>query len=332
MADSYAKSSDVRDCARGIPPARHCNARRAKIRTEDDPSCRCEAHHALAGTLTSLGELDAARQHFEAAVAAYDERRPQRSALGSDLGVFSHVWYSHTLWLLGRSDQARLHAEQGIALANRLDHPYSRTLAHAYASLMYQWQGDIPNMRASAETVMALSERHRFAYYSDWARILLGWADGYERRTDAGIALIQSAFDSLDGQRAQARRPYFLSLLADAHNAAGRRDRALTILHAAIGMAAEHDDVWWNAELLRMKGELEASEAAEASFERAIDIARAQGSRALELRSAVSLARLWQRRGQPAMTQKLLGPLVISLSGADARDLSQARELLSKAS
>ncbi len=124
-------------------------------RSRSDPSCRCEAHHAMAATLLSLGELDASRDHFEQALAAYDERNPKRSALGSDLGVFAHAWYAHTLWLLGDEPAALAHAEQGIALAQRQNHLYSRTLALAYAALLHQ-------MRRDAEQVLACArERQR---------------------------------------------------------------------------------------------------------------------------------------------------------------------------
>ena len=93
----------------------------------------------MGGALFSVGELEAGRgMHFEAALAAYDERHPQRSALGSDLGVFAHAWYSHTLWLLGDEAAAVAHADEAIALSRRLDHQYSQTLALAYAALLHQ--------------------------------------------------------------------------------------------------------------------------------------------------------------------------------------------------
>src|ERR1700681_1579526 len=92
-----------------------------------DPSCRCEAHHAMGGTLMNVGELDASKHHFEAALAAYDDEHPQRSALGSDRCVFAHAWYAHTLWLLGDESAAVTHAEQAVALARRLDHMDSQT-------------------------------------------------------------------------------------------------------------------------------------------------------------------------------------------------------------
>ena len=294
----------------------------------DDPLCTCEAHHALAGTLTSLGELASAREHFEAAIASYDEKRPQLSALGSDLGVFAHAWYSHALWLLGNSEEARSHADKAIALAARLDHPYSQALAHAYAGVTYQMRREIPKVRECAETVMALCKKYGFAYYGEWALILTGWAECQEQHVSQGISLIESGLERLDAQRAQARRPYYLSLLAEGHAAAGHPDRALSVLDKAIATAVEHEDSWWLAELHRLKGELEPPEGAEASFHRALEIARGQRSRALELRAATSLARLWQRLGRTDITADLLGPLTASSPDADPADLLQAKALL----
>src|SRR5439155_6284925 len=147
-------------------------------------------------------------------LAAYDEEHPQRSALGSDLGVFAHAWYAHTLWLLGEENVAVAHAEQGIALARRLDHMYSQTLALAYAGLLHQMRRDTDRVLDCAEAVVALCERYGFAYYGDWAQALIGWARGRERPVE-GVEVIESALSRLDAKRAQARRPYYLSLLAE---------------------------------------------------------------------------------------------------------------------
>ena len=113
----------------------------------------------MGGCLSSSGELEASRQHFDAALAAYDELRPQRSALGSDLGVFAHAWGSHTHWLLGDEDAAMAHAERAIALAQRLDHVYSQALAFAYAGLLHQFRLDAPRVRTYAEAAVALCDK-----------------------------------------------------------------------------------------------------------------------------------------------------------------------------
>jgi DNA-binding SARP family transcriptional activator len=252
-----------------------------------DPSCRCEAHHAMGGTLLSLGELDASRHHFDAALAAYDEAHPQRSALGSDLGVFANAWSAHTLWLLGDENAAVARAEQAVALARRLDHMYSQTLALAYAALLHQMRLDTERVLQCAEAVVALCERFGFAYYGDWGRALIGWARGQERPAE-GVAIIESALERLDRNRAQARRPYYLSLLAETYSRLGNRERTASILDAAITMALERGDVWWLPALYLQKSELEPAPEREATVRRGLVLARTQNSRGLEQRILAS--------------------------------------------
>lgn len=256
---------------------------RALARSASDPACRCEAHHAMGGTLLSAGELERARDHFEAALAAYDERHPQRSALGSDLGVFVHAWYSHALFLLGEESAALSHSEHAMALAVRLDHAYSQTLAFAYAGLLHQMRGDVVRLIENAERVAALCGRHGFAYYGDWADVLIGWARGIEHPLQ-GIAIIESALGRLDARRAQARRPYYMSLLADTHERAGHRDRSASVLDGAIAMALARGDVWWLPALYLQKSALEPDPDRGRTHGLALELARAHGSRALERR------------------------------------------------
>jgi tetratricopeptide (TPR) repeat protein len=259
-------------------------AERALAYAETDDSCRCEAHHALAGTLANFGELDEARRHFEIALDAYDEAHPQYSALGSELGVFIHAWYSHVLCLLDLPDEARVHAEKSIAHAARLDHPYSLTVAYAYAALTHHLRRDVTAVRSCAEALTSLCERHGFTYYSEWASIFLGWVACREGRYADGLALIETGLARLDAQRAQARRPYYLSLLAESCAAAGQPESALDHLDRALSIADTQGDAWWLAELLRMKGELLPSSEGDALLGQAVDIARRQHSRALERR------------------------------------------------
>jgi tetratricopeptide (TPR) repeat protein len=259
----------------------------ALARSATDPSCRCEAHHAMGGMLSSVGELDSSRHHFEAALRAYDERHPQRSALGSDLGVFAHAWYAHALWLLGDENGAVAHAEQGVALARRLDHVYSQTLALAYAGMLHQMRRDANQVLDCAEAVVALCEGYGFAYYGDWAQALTGWARGQERPGE-GAAMIESALERLDAKRAQARRPYYLSLLAETYSLAGNRDRAVSVLDTAIVRALERADVWWLPALYLQKSEFEPPPQREEMLRRGLELARAQHSVGLEQRILAS--------------------------------------------
>jgi hypothetical protein len=160
---------------------------------------------------------------------------------------------------------------------------YSETLALAYAALLHQMRGDITGVLRSAEAVVTLCERYGFAYYGDWAQVLIGWARGQERPAE-GVVTIESALKRLDAKRAQARRPYYLSLLADTYRRAGNRDRAAATLDAAITLAIDRADTSWLPALYFQKSEFEAPFERDAMLRRALELARAQHSRALEAR------------------------------------------------
>jgi tetratricopeptide (TPR) repeat protein len=252
-----------------------------------DPACRCEAHQTMAATLLSVGELAASKDHFDAALAAYDEQHPQRSALGSDLGVFTYAWSSHALWLFGDDQGAVSHADYAIALARRREHKYSETLALAYAALLHQMRLDTERTLACAEAAAELCDRYGFAYYGDWASVLIGWARGQDEPAE-GVKIIESALERLDANRAYARRPYYLSLLAQIYSRLHQDDRAASILDRAIGMAVERGDLWWLPALYLQKSEFEVGSGRETMLDRALALARAQQSRALEQRILVA--------------------------------------------
>ena len=68
---------------------------------------------------------------------------------------------------------------------------------------------------------------------------------------------------------------------------------------------------------------------AEACFQQALDVARRQEAKSLELRAAMSLARLWQQQGKHAAAYDLLAPIYGWFTeGFDTADLQEAKALL----
>jgi hypothetical protein len=264
-------------------------AERSLARATDDRMSLCEAHHAMGGALTCLGELEPARRHFDTALEAYDMSHPRRSSLGSDLGVFVQAWSSHNLWLLGEERLAVDRADSAIALAQQHNDPYSLTLALAYAALLHQLRRDVDRVLSCAGDAAELCERHGFAYYDAWAQALIGWARG-QVEPDDGAAIIRSGLERLDGRRAQARRPYYLSLLAETLARGGHRQGAIAALDTAIAMARERRDAWWLPALYLQQSELAAPAAREPAWNLALDLARAQRSRILEQRILAAAA------------------------------------------
>jgi hypothetical protein len=134
-----------------------------------------------------------------------------------------------------------------------------------------------------AEAAAGLCERYGFAYYGDWASVLIGWARGQNDPRE-GVRIIEAALTRLDANRAQARRPYYLSLLAETYRRLNERAQTQIILDRAIEMAVDRGDVWWLPALYLQRSELESGAEREATVLKALTLARIQQSRALEQR------------------------------------------------
>jgi len=141
--------------------------------------------------------------------------------------------------------------------------------------------------------------------------------------------MIRHGLANLRGLGAEARRPYYLSLLTEALVNCGQQEEARAVIDAALATAAQNRDVWWLAELHRLRGLL--SDATEEWLERALEIARSQASKSLELRVAVSLGRLWKDRGAAGQARTLVAPVYEWFTeGFQTADLVEAQTLLAE--
>ena len=133
---------------------------------------------------------------------------------------------------------------------------------------------------------------------------------------------------------ARLRLPYYLSLLAQVYRKAGRAEEGLACINEALAEARTHNERWWDAELHRLRGELllmhgaDASDV-EAALLRAIEIARFQQAKSLELRATMSLARLWSTQNRCADARRQLSDVYAWFTeGFETPDLQAARLLL----
>jgi predicted ATPase len=97
----------------------------------------------------------------------------------------------------------------------------------------------------------------------------------------------------------------------------------------------QHEECYWEAEVHRLRGVLLLRQPgtpqaeAEPWLQRALDVARRQEAKSLELRAAMSLARLWQQQGKDAEAHELLTPIYSWFTeGFDTPDLREAKALL----
>ena len=150
-----------------------------------------------------------------------------------------------------------------------------------------------------------------------------------------GVAHLRQGLAADHGVGPQVLRPYFLALLAEAYGQAGQPEAGLPVLAEALTLVATMEARWWEAELYRLKGALLLQlpspdvPQAEACWRQALEVARGQQAKALELRAALHLSRLWQQHGKQEEARQLLAPLYGWFTeGLDTADLQEAQTLL----
>jgi len=260
-------------------------ARRSLELSHLHPDVTGQAHFAVAGSATSLGRHEQSLRHFTLAHELSYDGVP--ALTGTRIEVHARAWSAHALWLLGRDEDALHWSDWAIARAEEVEHPYSLTVALAYAAITNQLRGDVDRTLEYARRMRELCDRYEFAYYRHWVPILAGWCAG----GTAGADQIRDGLRRLRDEGALARQPYYLSLLAQTLLSAGQRDAAGAVLESARAAAAVHDERWWLPELYRLDARRHRGEAATDLLRRAVTLAEEQGAMALARRAAEDLAR-----------------------------------------
>jgi predicted ATPase len=212
------------------------------------------------------------------------------------------------------------------------------------AACLYQRRRDEQLARERAEAVMALATDQEFPNPLSVGTIVRGWALAEQGQVEEGIAQMQQGLAAWRAMGAELARPYFLALLAKAYGKAGQGEEGLKALTEALSLVDKTGERTWEAELYWLKGELllaqeghrlqagglrEKAKEAEECFLKAIEIARRQQAKSLELRAVMSLARLWQQQGKKEEARQMLTEIYSWFTeGFDTKDLQEAKALL----
>jgi predicted ATPase len=255
------------------------------------------------------------------------------SALGAD------GW---RLWLQGFPAQAAARARAACELAERLDDPFSRAYAWIWSLATLQFRGETVQLERRTSDLHRISAEHGFSLWIAWATFFEGWVAGARADEVDGIALMERGLDAWRGTGTRIGEPYLLALFSETCLRAGRTDAAGERLAEARARVQETDERWWEAELHRLEGEVllaaagdggrdgDSSDRAEACFHSALEVARRQKARSLELRAALSLSRLWSRSRRDEARRLLGGVLETFSEGHDTADLRAASEQMAQ--
>ncbi len=290
-----------------------------------------------------LGELEQAREHLERVLALYDHERHSSHAFtyGDNPATSARSALASVLWLLGYPDQALRCSEENLAILRSLvQHPYSAAFGFTVAAFLRQYLGDPPAAGALAEEAVVISEAHGLAFIGAMASMFEGWARTREGELDEGMAQMRRGLAAQLATGAELARPYWLWLLAEVCQRTGAVREGLALLDDADAAIEHTHDRYWEAEIHRLRGRLllataepAALASAEACYRRALEVARRQGARSLELRAAVSLSRLWQAADRHGEARELLAPIYGRFTeGLDHPELREAAALLDELS
>jgi len=305
-----------------------------------DPLLLPEAHWVLGDTLFFQGDLTRARDHFEQGIALYDRREHKTHVMrfGQDPGVCCLSFLAWVLLHLGFPDRARRRAQETIKLARDLGHPFSLARALCLIGMVHHMHRDPATTREQAEAALTLSLEEGLPWLGS-ATALRGWALVEQGHDGEGIAEIRQGLDVWRAGGWEIALPYSLTWLAGALARLRRPAEALSVVMEALAVAEKNGERHYEAGLFQLEGELqlalpERSEmAAEASFRRAIEIARRQSAKFRELRATTSLARLLDKQGRTDEARRMLGELYGWFTeGFDTADLKEAKALLDELS
>jgi predicted ATPase len=317
------------------------------------PQLFCE--RLLGAASLIAGEFEVAQQHLSRVInsSVPPPRRPENTVstpapiFGTPLwagsgpsmiqSILTRALSARALCLTGFHDQAVCRAQGSLEDARTHDLTYAQAevlrLATCPVALLI---GDLAQAELGVAMYREVSENINAANQLRIADCFEGELLIMRREFASGVATLRAAMNTLEPAGWTIGFPEYLGTVAQGLAGLGRLDEALATLEQALALAERSGERWYLSELLRTKGELLLQQeprdgvvAAEGSFKRALEVAREQGALLWELRTAMSLARQWQKSGRDGEAKGLLEPVYARFSeGLATPDLRAARELL----
>lgn len=318
------------------------------VKTEQ-PIHVAEAYFATGATAYYLGKLNTARRNLERAIAAYGPTEPHSGMGGFDVRVASLSYLAWTLWYLGFPETATKCCNEALIRARYLSDQHTLALSLHFSAYLAHCCGNCDSVRAYARELSELSGRYGFVHWLACGTIMQGCASVMQRQFDDGISRIREGLEIWKSASAKLGLPNFTGKLVHACGKAYEHERdkpnllaeAFALVDDALTTSAKHKERYYNPDLYRIKGELTILAAprnleepgdsldAEKLFQKAIELARTEHSKSLELRAVKSLSRLLiltQRKGE---AREMLSRILEWFSeGHDTADHVQARNLL----
>jgi DNA-binding winged helix-turn-helix (wHTH) protein/tetratricopeptide (TPR) repeat protein len=308
-----------------------------------------EGHRAMGAALVLSGRCSEALDHLQKGAELYPLYRDHSTKVftgGFDNKVMVECFIALALLPLGYPEQSAERISGSLALARELDHPQTLVIAQHVAAQLHHLRGEPVQVQIFAKKAMDLADEYGMALWVIYGLIELGWADAELGDTEVGIEKMQEGLAQYEATGAKLRTPYFLALLSDQLNKAGRTGEGLAAIEKAIRLAKQTGEGFALSELHRIKGELFLNSAnvrrsgnvahqsselsiqqARACFAESVGVSKQQGARYWELKAALSMYGLDVLLGN--RNRKQIADIYSSFTeGFETADLKRAKALL----
>jgi class 3 adenylate cyclase/predicted ATPase len=317
---------------------------------QHDSAPRLMSHRLRGISLAMVGRLPVAEGHFIESLRLYEPHRhgELKVEYGQDPRSTCDAFMALVRWLRGYSQEAANWSRISLEHAEQARHTNTLGWVLNFGAATFEaFRRDVARTTEHASTLIAFAEKEGLPVWLAYGRVLYGWTLAHTGRVEDGITAMRTGlvhFEDAWSPTAPTSlhqgfmKTFLLSLLSEAHSIARRPEDAIAVLDEAWSFAESTGEAFWKAELQRLRGEaiLQAggqasstpSQEAEGCFHHAREIARSQDAKALELRAAMSLNRLW-RSSRPEDARQVLAEVYNGFTeGFDSPDLVLARRLL----
>jgi class 3 adenylate cyclase/tetratricopeptide (TPR) repeat protein len=287
-----------------------------------------------------LGRIVDAYEAIERAVAVFassqDADKMGARAAGQDAGVAMLALMSWVVWVGGDVDRAVSRMAAALERADTIHHAHTHAYAWYYAAVLHALRSEPAIALAYADRCLAISEQHGFRQWLGLSRAIRGICAAALDGSDSRLDEVKSELDEYQRAGYQVGITAQFVLLCPALLLRNDPETALEIIDRGLSIVSHNGERPFEAELYRLKARallMRGAPHAEAeSFLRqALQTARSQQARSLELRAATDLARLWINQGKRAEARDVLASIYGRFSeGFDTPDLKEAKALLAQ--
>jgi tetratricopeptide (TPR) repeat protein len=312
----------------------------------DDSATLLHAHGSLGISTLYLGDIVAARDHFDHGIRLADRLQSRTQLFNSlfDYALVCRIGAAVVLQQQGYSDQARQRGEEALALTLGISSPYNRCNLLIFLAFFYLLRREGRIAQQWVSEALRLATELDFLLYAALGTLVRGATLTAQGREPEGFSDIRQGLSACRTLGAKFMQPWGLAMLAKSYAQTGQPEEGLHALADARALIASTSEELYGIEITRLEGELRlqvdkqvpdmgpdssSSAAAEHCFEQALTLARNRQVRWWELRAAMSLAQLWQHQGRHAEAYDLLAPVYNWFTeGFDTVDLQEARAML----